>query len=341
MRILVVKLTSMGDALHLLPALSDFHAQFPDAVVDWMIEDSFAEIPLWHASVDRVIPVSTRRWRSLNWRNIKEFWTFIKQVRADRYDAVIDAQGLMKSAALARFSRLNTGGRRIGFSAESIKEKPAAKFYSVRIEIERDQHAVDRLRQLFAKGFDYPLANVRPRYSIDLSSGIKVFEPRNTILFFAGTTWPSKHLPDQYWRDLSDLVLADGYRVELSWGNQREQKRAQWIAQGRSEVSVLPRLSLTELAKKLLSSSGAIAVDTGLGHLAAALSVPGVSVYGATDASLTGAVGEGQVHIQCQYPCSPCFLKECDRLTQQITSAPCYQTLDAADIWQQLYQKIV
>ena len=340
MRILVVKLTSMGDALHLLPALSDFHSQFPDAVVDWMIEDSFAEIPLWHSAVDRVIPVSTRRWRSLSWQNIQEFWAFLLQVRANRYDAVVDAQGLMKSAALARFSRLNSGGQRMGFSADSIKEKPAAKFYRVRVDVERDQHAVDRLRQLFASGFDYPMQNTRPRYSVNLSSNIKVFEPRHTILFFAGTTWPSKHLPDQYWRDLSDLVLADGYKIEISWGNQREKERAEWIAQGRSQVSVLPKLSLTELAKKLLGSSGAIAVDTGLGHLAAALSVPAVSVYGATDANLTGAVGEGQVHIQCQYPCSPCFLKECNRLTQQIISAPCYQSLDPADIWQQLYQKI-
>jgi len=341
MRILVVKLTSMGDALHLLPALSDFHSRFPDAVVDWMIEDSFAEIPLWHSSVDRVIPVSTRRWRSLNWQNVREFWTFLQQVRTTRYDAVIDAQGLMKSAALARFSRLNPGGRRIGFGTDSIKEKPAVKFYNVRVEVERDQHAVERLRQLFATGFDYPLANVRPRYSIDLSSNIKVFEPRNTILFFAGTTWPSKHLPDQHWRDLSDLVLADGYKIEISWGNQQEKERAEWIAQSRSHITVLPKLSLTELAKKLLGSSGAIAVDTGLGHLAAALSVPAVSVYGATDANLTGAVGEGQVHIQCQYPCSPCFLKHCNRLTQQVKSPPCYSTLQAADIWQQLYQKIV
>ena len=341
MRILVVKLTSMGDALHLLPALSDFHAQFPDAIVDWMIEDSFAEIPHWHSAVNRVIPVSTRRWRTVNWQNIQEFWAFLKLLRADRYDAVIDAQGLMKSAALARFSRLNPGGQRIGFSADSIKEKPAAKFYSVRIDVERDQHAVDRLRQLFARGFDYPMANVRPRYSIDLSSNIKVFEPRNTILFFAGTTWPSKHLDDQCWRDLSDLVLSDGYKIEISWGNQKEKERAQWIAQGRSQVTVLPKLSLSELARKLLASSGVIAVDTGLGHLAAALSVPAVSVYGATDAGLTGAVGEGQIHIQCQYPCSPCFLKECNRLTQQVKSPPCYQTLGAADIWQRLYQKIV
>jgi len=126
MRVLVVKLTSMGDALHVLPALTDLQVHNPDVVVDWMIEDTFAEIPSWHDSVHRVIKVSTRRWRNFNRANITEFLSFWKLLRSERYDVVIDAQGLIKSAVFARFAKLNQGGVRAGFSGASIKENSMA-----------------------------------------------------------------------------------------------------------------------------------------------------------------------------------------------------------------------
>ena len=341
MRILVVKLTSMGDTLHLLPALSDLYSEFPDVVVDWMIEDSFCEIPTWHNSVDKVIPVSTRRWRSLNLKNVREFLSFVKNLREHHYDVILDAQGLMKSAALSRFGKLNKGGRRVGFSAGSIKEKPAARFYTTRLDIARQQHAVDRLRQLFACAFGYAEHQQKPDYAVNISAISVTMLPAKAILLFPGTTWASKHIPDQTWRDVVDAVLADGYSVAISWGNEKEKKRAQWIAKGHANAMVLKKSSLTQLATMLLESSGAIAVDTGLGHLAAALGVPAVSVYGSTAAALTGAVGENQNHLQSDYPCSPCFQKQCAQLTTQVTEPPCYQKFTASDIWEVLFQKII
>ena len=341
MKILVIKLTSMGDALHLLPALTDLQEQIPNAKVDWMIEDSFSEIPTWHASVDRVISVSTRRWRSINKRNAQEFLSFISLLRERSYDAIVDAQGLMKSAGLSRFARLNSTGKRIGFNADSIKETFAARLYSTQISVNRELHAIDRLRQLFAEGFDYPLPNTPVNYAVHSPNQASNERTHNTILFFPSTTWASKHLPDQHWRTVLDLVIDDGYRVKISWGNEQEKNRAEWIAQDRQDVEVLPKSNLNNLAKILRHSAGAIAVDTGLGHMAAALGVPTVSVYGATDAKLTGAVGDNQIHLQAQFPCSPCFIKNCNKLTDQVTDAPCYQTTSAAKIWQALYRQIV
>jgi len=340
MKILVVKLTSMGDVLHLMPALSDLSKKYPKARIDWMVEESFAEIPAWHPAVDRVISVATRRWRKWRWRNIIEFFAFIREIRREPYDAIVDAQGLLKSAVFSRFARLTNGGKRIGFSADSIKESPAARFYQHRISIDREQHAVDRLRQLFAQGFAYPVRHSEPDYQLSVG-GLGGGEPgRPTVLFFHGTTWPSKHLPDQYWRELADLVTDDGYQIKISWGTDEERQRAEWIAQGRTDVEVLPKSSLTDLARKISSAAGVVAVDTGLGHIAAALGVPTVSVYGATDARLTGALGKAQIHIQTDYPCSPCLLKHCDKLTEQVTEPPCYHTVSAAEIWQRLYEVI-
>ena len=336
----MVKLTSMGDALHLLPALSDFQTRYPAAKIDWMIEDSFSEIPRWHASIERVIPVSTRRWRSLSLANLREFFAFWKLLRVRRYDYVIDAQGLMKSAIFARFAKISRGGQRVGFSADSIKESAAARLYTKQIGVAREQHAIDRLRQLFAEAFAYTLPTSPPDYSIHLCGSSKTNARDKTILFFPSTTWPSKHIPDEIWRQLADHAVADDYQVKISWGSELERARAARICHNKPAVSVMPQSSLTELLQALLASSGAIAVDTGLGHMAAAASVPAVSIYGATDARLTGAIGQNQLHLQTAYACSPCFLKQCNKLSNEVLSAPCYDTLSAADIWQGLLKKI-
>jgi heptosyltransferase-1 len=336
----VVKLTSMGDALHLLPALSDFQARYPAATVDWMIEDSFSEIPEWHASVERVIAVSTRRWRSLNLSNLREFWAFWKLLRARRYDYIIDAQGLMKSAIFARFAKITKAGQRVGFSADSIKESPAARLYTRQIRVAREQHAIDRLRQLFCEAFAYTLPTSAAYYSIHLYGAHKTTAREKTILFFPSTTWASKHIPEQIWRQLADQAVSAGYQVKISWGSDKEHIRATRISANQPNVTVMPRSTLTELLQALLASSGVIAVDTGLGHMAAAASVPAVSIYGATDARLTGAVGLNQLHLQTTYACSPCFLKQCNKLSDQVLSPPCYDTLSAADIWQALVQQI-
>lgn len=343
MRVLVIKLTSMGDVLHLMPALSDLYKKHPQVTVDWMVEDSFSEIPKWHPSVQRVITVATRRWRSFKWKNIIEFWAFVKELRTEKYDVVIDAQGLMKSAGLSLFARRNKGGKRVGFCKDSIKESFSAVFYQQKISISRQQHAIDRLRQLFAQAFDYPVpSNLigSLNYQISLPTKQPDSLGQRTVFFLHGTTWPSKHLPDQIWRDLLDLVIDDGYQVKICWGNDVERQRAEWIAQNRVDVHVLPKLNLTELSRQIKSSAGAISVDTGLGHLAAALNVPSVSVYGATNAELTGALGEEQILLQTQYPCSPCLLKQCNKITEQVALPPCYQTLSAEDIWQPLYEQI-
>jgi heptosyltransferase-1 len=347
MRVLVVKLTSMGDVLHLLPALTDLQTQHPDAVVDWMVEDSFAELPTWHATVERVIPVATRRWRRFKTANLKEFMAFLIRLRAVRYDVVIDAQGLIKSAVLARFARVNKDGLRAGYSGSSIKESPAARLYQRQIDVPREYHAIERLRRLFADVFGYSIPLSMPRYEVRLPLGKQEPVTSRSVFLFHGTTWPTKHLPEGMWVDLAQRITNDGFEVLLTWGNDVEKQRANDIAKTVAGVKILPRSNLTELARQLQSAAGAIAVDTGLGHMAAAFGLPCVSLYGATDAALTGAIGRNQSRIQSTYPCSPCLLKQCPKLTAQITEPPCYTDVQAGDglrpetIWNTLRSQIV
>lgn len=344
MRVLVVKLTSMGDVLHLMPALTDLKRHHSDVKIDWMVEESFADIPAWHPAVERTIKVATRRWRKLKWQNVSEFFGFLKALRKQRYDMVIDAQGLIKSAVFTRFAKLERGGVRCGFSGDSIKESPAARFYTKRVAVARQQHAIERLRKLFSGAFDYEYDTNILDYGL---RSPKVVSDPSTIMLFHGTTWATKHVPENLWYELADLANDDGYKVTLAWGSPAELERAERIADGRPHVEVLAKSSLNELSRTIAGVAGAIAVDTGLGHMAAALGVPCVSVYGSTDSDLTGALGEGQIRVQSAYPCSPCLLKHCPKLTEQVSEPPCYKPseanpkLAASEIWQALYEKIV
>jgi len=343
MKILVVKLTSMGDVLHLMPAINDLLAVHPQAQIDWMVEESFAELPAWHFRIVRVIPVATRRWRKVRLSTVGEFFRFLRELRRQRYDVVIDAQGLMKSAVFARFARLDRNGQRIGFSANSIKESPAARLYSKAVDVPREQHAIARLRQLLAGGLEYPQPINSPDYALLNKEPARDY---TTVMFFHGTTWPSKHLPESMWQELIILAKEDGYKVELPWGNQAERQRAERLAQNHSHTSVLERQSLSQLKERLGQVAGAVAVDTGLGHLAAALGTPCVSIYGSTNAELTGALGENQKRLQSTFPCSPCLAKECRKLSDTQSEPPCYSQSDkngglsAAQIWETLYEKI-
>jgi len=370
MRILVVKLTSMGDVLHLMPALTDLKKNYPEAVIDWMVEESFAELPTWHPGVNKTIAVATRRWRGFKLSNVSEFFSFLKTLRSQPYDVVVDAQGLIKSAVFGRFTKLARGGFRAGFSGDSIKESPAAYLYIKKIKVVRKLHAIERLRQLLAGAMNYDFDNSLIDYGLigfdkqelravdsklravnskltAVNSKLKAVAPgAKTILLFHGTTWDTKHLPEQLWHEIAQQVIANGYHISLAWGNTAERERAERLASDKANVTVLPKLNLRELAIILAQASGAIAVDTGLGHMAAALGVPCVSVYGSTDSALTGAMGKNQVRIQSIYPCSPCLLKQCPKLNETTVEPPCYMVSDtnpqmsAAEIWRALYEQI-
>ncbi len=154
MRVLVVKTSSMGDVLHTLPALTDAMQAMPDIRFDWVVEEGFAQIPSWHPAVERVLPVAIRRWRKA-WFSAPisaERRAFRDALRAVRYDAVIDAQGLVKSAALV--TRLARGIKH-GMDWQTAREPLASLFYNRRHPIAKAQHAVERTRELFAKSLGY------------------------------------------------------------------------------------------------------------------------------------------------------------------------------------------
>jgi heptosyltransferase-1 len=333
--ILIVKTSSLGDVLHTLPAVSDAAAALPQLRCDWVVEEGFAEIPAWHAAVARVIPVATRRWRRAPFVVAGEKRGFVRRLREHAYDLVLDAQGLLKSALLARFAR----GPRCGFARECAREPLAARFYDSQVSIPPDLHAVERLRRLFARCLDYPAPSSAPDYGIPngapgAPSGL--IPDRPYLLFLHGTTWASKHWPDRYWGQLLDLAANAGYQVLLPWGNQTEFARARRLAQDRALARVLPATTLTELRALLRASQGAVAVDSGLSHLAAALGVPCLSLYGPTDPDRTGAVGNRQRWMAARFPCAPCLERICRYRDPSPVTPACYHDMSAKRVWDTL-----
>ncbi|QLH41394.1 MAG: lipopolysaccharide heptosyltransferase I [Coxiellaceae bacterium] len=336
MKVLVIKMSSMGDIIHTLPALTDAAAVYPHIEFTWLVEEGFAEIPQWHPQVKQIIPIAWRRWR----KELRQAWhagelkQFYQRLRAERYDRVIDAQGLIKSALVTRLAR----GLRCGLNWQSAWEPLASLAYQRRVSVKPAQHAIVRMRQLFSLALDYTSPMTVPDYGIKIAQPVLDSVPLKQpyLIFIHGTAWATKQWPVGHWALLGNLATAAGYQVYLPWGNITEQQRAQAIAASNTAIQVLPKLALSDIAVLLQQAAGAVAIDTGLGHLAAALSVPTVSIYGATDPKEIGTVGEKQRHLQASFPCSPCNQTRCSYRGASTVEPACYAEVKPELVWQTL-----
>ncbi len=295
MRVLIIKTSSMGDVIHTLPALTDAAEAIPGIVFDWVVEEGFAEIPAWHASVGRVIPVAIRRWRKSPLAAMKgiEWKAFKTQIQKENYDLVIDAQGLFKSAVLMRLVK----APRAGMDSATVREKVASWFYHRKFHIPREQHAVERTRQLFAQALGYEKPSRRGDYAIDCSKFKLGGEREPYAIFLHGTTRHDKHWPEPYWRELCKQAVKAGYEIRLPWGSDAERERALRLADISEKIKVLPKLNLQGVAAELQGAAFVVSVDTGLGHLSAALNRPTVALYGPTSPNLVGTYGANQRHL--------------------------------------------
>lgn len=325
--ILIVKTSSLGDIIHTLPALSDATQHYPGVCFDWVVEDAFQEVPLWHPAVRRVIPVALRRWRKHRWAALKsgEIQNFIKDLRQQKYDAIIDVQGLLKSVLLTTLAR---GGDRIGLSFHSAREGLASLFYQKRVIIPWGGHAVTRARALFAKGLGYAVPDIVADYGIDRSCLATLPMQDPYYVFLHGTTWATKHWPEAYWILLAKNIVNAGFSIQLLWGNEAERLRAERIKCAAPKIFVAPKkYTLSEVTAVLAGAQGVVSVDTGLGHVAAALGVPTVSLYGPSDPKQSGTMGLNQTHLAADFKCAPCFKRICTYTGEKRVEPACFGTV--------------
>lgn len=338
MRVLLVKTSSMGDVIHSLPALTDAQAAIPDLQVDWVVEETFADLARRHPAVNRVLPCALRRWRKhpIHSRRSGEWPAFKAALTEHRYDAVIDAQGLLKSAFITRQAR----GPRFGLDKHSARESWSARVLDTPISVPRRQHAIERVRQLFARALGYALPDGPPDYGLQRRQPPGPLSEPAQLVFCHGTTWATKHYPEPFWRRLVELACQEGHDVHLPWGNDAEQQRAERLAQGLEKAHVLPAMGLNALTDRLLEWDAFVAVDTGLAHLAAAAGLAGVALYGPTDPALTGVCGVRARSLAAEFPCAPCMQEKCTykgKLGQGV-EPPCFSSLKPHRVWQALLE---
>lgn len=330
MKVLIVKTSSLGDVIHTLPAVTDAIRAIPDIEFDWLVEENFSEIPTWHPAVKLVIPVAVRRWRKnvLKARKDQEWKSFRQHIKNTRYDVIIDAQGLLKSAWLTRMA----WGEKVGLDYRSAREPMVSFAYDRKINVPWGQHAVERVRQLFSQALHYRLPDAMGDYGVQLpaDSAMKVSEPY--LVFLHGTTWETKHWPESYWIELAKLAHNHGYTVKLPWGNPVEKERAERIAEA-SGAEVLLQLNLHGVAEVLEKAKAVVSVDTGLGHLAAALGKPCVALFGPTNPGFTGTYGANQEHLQVEFDCAPCLKKRCQFEQKDEIYPPCFATISPNLAW--------
>jgi lipopolysaccharide heptosyltransferase I len=317
MDILVVRLSSMGDLVHTLPAVAALRARFPEARIDWLVEARHREVLRGNPDVNDVIEVDTLGWRRTlysprTWRDIR---TSIAKVRERRYDTVLDLQGTLKSAVSAFLARSD---RRIGFAADHLRERAAALLYTEQVSSNGGgRHMIDRhlslLRALdiHAKGRRFPLLRSdveEARAESELQRlGLSEYAVLNP-----GGSWETKRWsPEKFGRLAADIRREFELPSLVVFGPGEEDMARVVVETSNGAARLAPRTSVAELLPYIRRARLFVSGDTGPLHLASALAVPAVAIFGPTDPARNGPFGEDDLAVWKKVSCSPCYKTRC------------------------------
>lgn len=287
-KILIVRSSSLGDLIFVLPAISDVAKHCPEVMIDWVVEESFADIPAWHPAVHQVIPISHRRWRKHWWsrETRRERAAFRKKLRQTHYDMVLDMQGLMKSVWVVR----QAIGERHGLDWKSARERLASLFYHQRHRVDFWQPAVTRQRELAALALGYQYEGA-PDFGLQaFTEGVEI---QNYAVVMPSASRDDKLWPEEDWHAALDLLVEHGLELRVLAGNDKEAARAAELVKHYPKVTLLTALPLKEVAHQLAAARLMIGLDSGLTHLSAALGRPTIGIYCASTPVRTPLTGAG------------------------------------------------
>lgn len=281
----------MGDVVHALPVAQDIRSAFPDARIDWVVEESFQEVPALSTAVDDRIVTAFRRWRRelLQPRTWQEIRAVKERLQAEHYDWVIDLQGLIRSAMVARWTKAPSWG----YSPDTIREPLASRFYTHTLAVPESLTPVRRYRVMAARVLGYEIDEAHPVFGLrrDMEPALVIEKPY--VCLAVNTSRPEKLWAQDRWMQLGQRLYERGLTSVLFWGSPDEKLRAETIADQIPSAIVAPRSNLCALAGLLIRARGLVGVDTGITHLAAALAVPSVGIIVGTSAALFSLISEG------------------------------------------------
>lgn len=307
MKILIVKLSSLGDVLHTLPVVHDIKTALPDAQIDWVVEAAFSGVVKRCQGVNKVITCEMRKWRNAPFSTeTRQAWRAFKaELQREKYDAVIDLQGLTKSAWVSWLAEVSPTGKRYAMAnrtAGSSYEAPTRWVADEAVRLKPHLHAVQRARDVCAEALRFKLSEsalLEPKYkllaSVNIASTainkIAIIDEERIIVFAHGSSRDDKLWPVGHWVELGRRLNAQGFGIALAHGSAAEEQRSQMIAQQLTDAIVWPRLGLDALLDRLGVSAGVVGVDSGLSHMAVALDLPHVQIYNFDTAWRTGPCG--------------------------------------------------
>jgi heptosyltransferase-1 len=283
-KILIVRVSSLGDVVHNMPMVADLRRQYPGAVIDWVVEEAYAPLVRLNQGVDRVIPFALRRWRKrLHQPAIRaEIAAFYRSLRFQQYDLVFDTQGLFKTGLVMRMARLAQGGRRVGLANAtdgSGYEGISRIFHTDSVAVGRRTHAVERARQVAASACGYALDQPAD-FNLSAPPGQPDWLPqRPYAVFFHATARAAKQWAPAHWIALAAFLARRDMPVLLAWGDANELQAAEAFAAQMPNARVLPKLPMMDAVLLTARAALAVGVDTGLTHIAAAYCRPTIELY--------------------------------------------------------------
>ena len=286
MKVAIVKLSAMGDIIHAMAALQFMKAYAPQSEIDWIVEDAFKAVLEHNPDIHAVLPVQLKSLKT----DKSKIFSEIKKIRHyanAKYDIVIDAQGLIKSAVTAKFLK---GQTLWGFSRTSIREGVASLLYDHTVEISYAANTIDRNMKVLSEplGFQIgPEQVMEKKPFLFYQNEDKIIydyllEDKKNIVFVIGSTWASRNYPKEGFAKVAEGIKEN---VLVAWGNNEEKAWAEWMASRVSNVRVLPRLDLNTLKAVIAKADLLIGNDTGPTHMAWGLNVPSITLFGPTPVS--------------------------------------------------------
>lgn len=285
MKIAIVKLSALGDIVHAMVALQFIKAYSPEIQIDWIVEEHFAEVLKNNPDIDNILTVNLKSLKTSKTGIFQQ----IKNVRnyaLNNYDLVIDAQGLIKSAVIAKL----LGKRIAGFDADSVREKAAAWFYDVKVTCAFDANTIDRNAMVLSSplGMNITTEQIlnKKLFLFFINEDQRLYDfllkDRLNIVLVIGSTWDSRNYPADKFVKIAQALQQNCLVV---WGNDQERKKAEWMAMQSDTIKVMPRLDLNNLKALIARADLLIGNDTGPTHMAWALNKPSITIFGPTPVS--------------------------------------------------------
>ncbi len=323
MKVLIVKVSALGDVVHALPVLAYLKDVDADMEIDWLVEQGFAPLLQGHPLIRKVHGLDTKGWRRAGGITpLVGAMRTLRLLRGEKYDVVLDLQGNSKSGL---FTWLSGAALRFGFGRNGVREWLNLLATNRRVSLTaEDHHVTDRslavARAAFASGGKAPLAGPLPVAAKALEAVERQLlqeglDRGGRVVLHYGTTWNTKLWPLDLWKQLCNRLCTElPVRPILTWGNEIERSAVEAINDSCNGRAVIwPRGSLPELVALLNSVDLVVGADTGPVHIASAVGTSTVSIFRVTDASRNGPRGERHIRLQVDLDCSPCLQKACER----------------------------